>query len=196
MFLYIIDINLLYFVCKYRDGNTNKFAYYKFTVPNNTEASITYTAPAEEGLYLALHSSTKQISAKLTVPRASAIIEKTLEAGEYVFLIKKYGNTTEGINLKITLASNDAGGEENTNTALTRAELDALIIALHKHPSKENANKISKANVSEITDMSNLFSGRHGFDVDISKWDVSNVQNNNNFAIYSALSDTNNPFKK
>jgi len=61
-----------------------------------------------------------------------------------------------------------------TNAPLTREELMKLIENWKKDPSQANKLMIENANVSEITDMSDMFYGVRG-DFDLSRWDVSNV---------------------
>ena len=93
-------------------GDTQKYAYYKFTVANDTETTISYTAPSDEKVYFALHDSTRQITEKLTAKGESSTVKPpTLSTGEYYFLIKKYGASTQGIPLTISLdsAKNDEG---------------------------------------------------------------------------------------
>ena len=94
-------------------GDTQKYAYYKFTVENDTEAAITYTAPSDERIYFVLHKTSphKQLITKLTDEGSTKNVQATLSAGEYYFLIKKYGASTQGIPLSISL---DDGGEPET----------------------------------------------------------------------------------
>lgn len=63
---------------------------------------------------------------------------------------------------------------DNKTKPLTRDELETMIYA---------GEDISNANVSQITDMSNLFNGV-GLNYDISKWDVSNVTNMSKMLYY------------
>ena len=49
--------------------------------------------------------------------------------------------------------------------------------------------EINSWDVSQITDMSNLFDGKQGFNSDISNWDVSGVMNMSNMFRQCLFSD-------
>ena len=180
------------------NGKPQKYAYYGFTVPNDTEATISYTAPKEGGSYLALYNSNNsQIITKWTAKETTAKVKAlTLSTGDYYFLINKDGNQAQSIPLTVSLASNDNGGGDtkppkNDNPPMTREVLMQHIQDWINNPNKENENTIVHANTSKIIDMSSLFDIRapyslnsyktlmqlSKFNLDISRWDVSNVTN-------------------
>ena len=69
--------------------------------------------------------------------------------------------------------SNVKSNKNNQNKPITRDELDKLIKEAQE---SGDWSKVENANVSEITDMSNLFKDIEGIkDLDLSSWDTSNV---------------------
>jgi surface protein len=101
-------------------------------------------------------------------------------------------SVTEGINSVtqgITINLNDI--DENTTEALTEQKLRDLIENYKISKGSNNTQDIAyyeeqiiNANTSNITDMSRLFQGFLDFNLDISKWDTSNVTNMN-YMFYS-----------
>lgn len=90
-------------------GKTQKYGFYRFTVPSNTEATITYTAPSDNGSYLELFEKSKNHSivdkwiAKATTGTVGPL---TLTAGSYYFYLNKDGGLAKHISLRVSLSDN------------------------------------------------------------------------------------------
>jgi len=68
-----------------------------------------------------------------------------------------------------------SGNKNNNNDPVTRSAINRLI---QKAQETGDWSKVENANVSEMTDMSNLFYNLNGIkDLDLSSWDTSNTTN-------------------
>jgi len=168
-------------------GTPQKYAYYRFTVPSDTQATITYKAPSEGGSYLKLQNSdNSKIITNWTAKNTSTKVHTTLTEGDYYFLINKNGVANQNIQFTISGIHDDFSLEELTEDITLRIEL-MLMIA--------DGEDVTKLNTSKITDMSGLFDINAvdninltktqkdniiNFNQNISNWDVSNVRDMSN----------------
>jgi len=101
--------------------------------------------------------------------------EDIIDIGEAYFIKTQ----KESVDLSIGKGED---GNYPSSQPLTREELMKLIENWKKDPSQANKLMIENANVSEITDMSDMFMEVGGY-FDLSRWDVSNVTNMNGMFI-------------
>ena len=119
-------------------GTPQKYGYYSFVVAENTQASITYTAPSDGGSWLSLRKTNGQEVTSTWISRntTGTLGPVTLEAGSYHFIVNKNGAAEKSIALKVTLANDDNGdGGDNTAEGIigTANKSNATAIEVNKN---------------------------------------------------------------
>lgn len=168
-------------------GEAQKYGFYSFIVPQDSEVTITYTAPSDGGSWLDIKGmdGVSRISKRIT-RNTTGRVGAELPEGEYHFFINKNGNVAQSISLKVSLSRDNVGDAQ----ALTKEDLIQRIVDWANDPTPANSEAITSANTSEITNMNGLFisyrkeynnltstaqSNIKTFNLDISNWDTSSV---------------------